>query len=132
MKSPRPSDLELQVLTVLWERGPSSVRAVMEAMPDGKERAYTTVLSVMQVMEKKGLLGHTVQGQANIYHPLVKRQQVLRPLMKELLRNVFGGSPAVALQSLLDSGRVSDAELAEIRQVIQQASRKSGPKETEQ
>lgn len=130
MKSPRPSDLELQVLTVLWERGPSSVRAVMEAMPDGKERAYTTVLSVMQVMEKKGLLAHTVQGQANIYHPLVKRQQVLRPLMKELLRNVFGGSPAVALQSLLDSGRVSDAELAEIRQVIQQASRKSG-KETE-
>lgn len=132
MKPPRPSDLELQVLTVLWERGPSSVRAVMEAMPDGKQRAYTTVLSVMQVMEKKGLLGHTMQGQANIYHPLVKRQQVLRPLMKELLRNVFGGSPAVALQSLLDSGRVSDAELAEIRQVIQQASRKSGPKETEQ
>lgn len=132
MKPPRPSDLELQVLTVLWERGPSGVRAVLEAMPDGKERAYTTVLSVMQVMEKKGLLRHTVQGQAHIYHPLVKRQQVLRPLMKELLRNVFGGSPAVALQSLLDSGRVSDAELAEIRQVIQQASRKSGPKETEQ
>ena len=132
MKPPRPSDLELQVLTVLWERGPSSVRAVMEAMPDGKERAYTTVLSVMQVMEKKGLLGHTVQGPANIYHPLVKRQQVLRPLMKELLRNVFGGSPALALQSLLDSGRVSDEELAEIRQVIQQASRKPAPKETEQ
>ena len=132
MTRPRPSDLELQVLTVLWERGPSSVRAVMEALPDGKERAYTTVLSVMQVMEKKGLLGHTVQGQANIYHPLVKRQQVLRPLMKELLRNVFGGSPALALQSLLDGGRVSDEELAEIRQVIQQASCRSGPKETEQ
>lgn len=132
MKTPRPSDLELQVLSVLWERGPSSVRAVLEAMPDGKERAYTTVLSVMQVMEKKGLLGHTVQGQANIYHPLVKRQQVLRPLMKELLRNVFGGSPALALQSLLDSGRVSDEELAEIRQVIQQASRKPGPRENEQ
>ena len=132
MTRPRPSDLELQVLTVLWERGPSSVRAVMEALPDGKERAYTTVLSVMQVMEKKGLLGHTVQGQANIYHPLVKRQQVLRPLMKELLRNVFGGSPALALQSLLDGGRVSDEELAEIRQVIQQASRRSAPKETEQ
>ena len=132
MKQPRPSDLELQVLAVLWERGPSSVRAVMEAMPDGKERAYTTVLSVMQVMEKKGLLGHTVQGQANIYHPLVKRQQVLRPLMKELLRNVFGGSPALALQSLLESGRVSDDELAEIRQVIQQASRRPGPKESEQ
>ena len=132
MKQPRPSDLELQVLTVLWERGPSSVRAVLEAMPDGKERAYTTVLSVMQVMEKKGLLGHTAQGQAHIYHPLIKRQQVLRPMMKELLRNVFGGSPARALQSLLDSGRISDEELSEIRDVIQEAARKAKPKETEQ
>ena len=51
----RPSDLELQVLAVLWRRGPSTAREVMEALPDGKHRAYTTVLSVMQVMEKKEL-----------------------------------------------------------------------------
>jgi predicted transcriptional regulator len=132
VKHPRPSDLELQILAVLWERGPCSVRAVMDAMPDRKQRAYTTVLSVMQVMEKKGLVGHTTQGQANIYHPLVKRHQVLRPVMKELLQNVFGGSPARALQSLLDSGRVSDDELAEIRQVIQAAGRKPATKEAEQ
>ena len=94
MKTIRPSELELQVLAVLWERGPSSVRAVQEALPDGKDRAYTTVLSVMQVMEKKGLIGHSQQGQANVYHTLVKRGQVLRPMMRELIRNVFGGSPA--------------------------------------
>ena len=56
MKSVKPSDLEMQVLSVLWERGPSTAREVLEAMPDGKKRAYTSVLSVMQVMEKKGLL----------------------------------------------------------------------------
>src|SRR5437764_14659291 len=96
VKHVRPSELELQVVAVLLDRGPSPVRAVQEALPDGKDRAYTTVLSVMQVMEKKGLVGHTQQGQANIYHPLVRRDQVLEPLMKDLLRNVFGGSPSRA------------------------------------
>lgn len=121
MSKPRPSDLELQVLSVLWDRGPSSVREIREAMPDGKQRAYTTVLTVVQTLEKKGLVGHTPQGVAHIYHPLVKRSQVLRPMLRELLQNVFGGSPAQALQHLLDSTRVDDEELAEIRRVIQDA-----------
>ncbi len=128
MKPVRPSDLELQILSVLWENGPLPVRAVREAMPDGKERAYTSVLSVMQVMEKKGLIGHTARGPANVYHPRVKRQEVLRPLMKELLRNVFGGSPAAALQFLLDGSRPDATELSQIQQVIQQAARKRGQK----
>lgn len=127
MKSTRPSELELQVLAVLWDRGPSSVRGVQEALPDGKDRAYTTVLSVLQVMEKKGLIGHSPQGQAHVYHPLVKRGQVLRPMMRELVRNVFGGSPARALQSLLDGSKLDADELAQIRQVIQDAEQKVAP-----
>ena len=111
----RPSELELQVLAVLWDKGPSSVRAVLEAMPDGKDRAYTTILSVMQGLEKKGLVGHTQQGQANVYHALKPRGQVLRPMMKDLLRNVFGGSPARAVQCLLDGAALGDDELAKIR-----------------
>jgi BlaI family transcriptional regulator, penicillinase repressor len=121
----RPSELELQVLGVLWDRGPLSVRSVMEAMPDGKDRAYTTILSVMQVLEKKGLVRHTQQGQANIYHAKVKRNQVLAPLMKDLLRNAFGGNPARALQCLLDGADVCDSDLEEIRRVIENAERKA-------
>jgi predicted transcriptional regulator len=122
----RPSELELQVLGVLWDRGPSSVRTVLEAMPDGKDRAYTTILSVMQVLEKKGLVGHTQQGPAHIYHPKVRRDQVLGPMMKVLLRNVFGGSPARALQCLLDEAGLGAGELEEIRRVIREAERKAG------
>jgi predicted transcriptional regulator len=129
MKAARPSELELQVLAVLWDRGPSSVRAVQEALADGKDRAYTTVLSVMQVMEKKGLVGHSQQGQAHIYHPLVRRGQVLRPMMRELVRNVFGGSPARALQSLLDGSKLDAGELEQIRRVIRDAERKLAPEE---
>lgn len=121
-----PSEVELQVLSVLWERGPSSVHEVREAMPDGKSRAYTTVLTVMQNLEKKKLVDHTQQGQANIYRPLVKREQVLRPLMKGMLSKLFGGSTAQALQFLLEESRVDDDELEEIRKVLADAKRKRG------
>ncbi len=119
-----PSQFELQVLAILWQQGPASVHDVRAALPDGKRRAYTTVLTVMQNMEKKGLVDHTQQGQAHIYRAVVKRHQVLRPMMKSLLSNVFGGSPAQALQFLLDGAAVDDAELAEIRQVLDAAKRK--------
>ena len=120
----RPSDLELQVLTVLWESGPLPVAAIREAIPDGKSRAYTTILSVLQVMEKKGLVDHTTKGQANVYHPAVKRQQVMRPLMRQMLQNVFGGSAARAVQSLLDSSPVDEDEMSQIRELLTEAERK--------
>jgi predicted transcriptional regulator len=123
MAKVRPSELELQVLGVLWDRGPSPVRSVLEAMPDGKDRAYTTILSVMQVMEKKGLVAHTQQGQAHIYRAAVRRDEVLGPMMKDLLRNAFGGSAARALQCLLGGAELRDGELDEIRRVIEEAER---------
>ncbi len=121
MKPPRPSDLELQVLTVLWDRGPSAIREILEAIPDGKPRAYTTILSVVQVMEKKGLVGHRQKGQAHIYHARVKRQNVVQPMLREMVRNVLGGSPAQALQHLLQSTRIDEEELALIRELIDRA-----------
>jgi predicted transcriptional regulator len=126
MKRPRPSELELQILSVFWDRGPLPIRDIRAALPDGKARAYTTVLTLVQIMEKKGLVGHTARGQAHVYHPLVTRRQVLRPLMRDMLRNVFGGRPVDAVQCLLDGAKLDDEELAQIRQMIQDASHKSG------
>ena len=118
MSKRAPSNLEMQVLSVLWRRGPSTVREVLEAMPDDKERAYTTILTVMQVMERKGFVSHTTQGNANIYRPLITRQQVGRPLLKGLLSQVFGGSAVSVLQHLLAENKVSREELAEIKEII--------------
>jgi BlaI family transcriptional regulator, penicillinase repressor len=114
----RPSDLELQVLSVLWERGPSTARQVLEFIPDGKQRAYTTVLSVLQVMEKKGLVTHTSQGVKHVYRPAVSKRQTLRPLLRSLVSNIFGGSPSIAMQHLLSETDVSADELAKIREVL--------------
>lgn len=116
MPTLEPSDLELQILGVLWRQGPSGVRQVMELMPDGKKRAYTSVLSVMQVMEKKGLLTHATQGNAHVYHPAVSEKEIVGGALKQFVRNVLAGSRAAAVEHLLQGS--SEAELDEIRQLI--------------
>jgi predicted transcriptional regulator len=119
MKLPRPSDLEMQVLTVLWTKGEATVRDVLEALPDGKKRAYTTVLSVIQVMEKKGLIQRTrADGLAQVYRSVYTRSQVCRPLVKDLLRHVFGGRASTAVQYLLAEGEVDAAEVKAIRKLL--------------
>ena len=62
MKNPQPSNLEMQILSVLWENGPCTVRDILDKIPDGKKRAYTTVLTMMQIMEKKKLVTHKSVG----------------------------------------------------------------------
>ena len=108
----------MQVLSVLWEKGPATVRAVQEALPDGKTRAYTTVLTVLQVMEKKGLLTHVSQGNTHVYQPTATRRQTIGPVLKSLVRQVFGGSPATAMQHLLAESEVSPEELVKLKQLI--------------
>ncbi len=121
MRKVKPSDLEMQVLSVLWQRGPSTARDVLDAMPDGKKRAYTSILSVMQVMEKKGLLTHTNKGVAHVYRPAVGKRHILQPFLRRVLNEVFGGRPAAMMQALLDETSVSEADLAEMHKLLTQA-----------
>jgi predicted transcriptional regulator len=121
MQSVKPSDLEMQILSVLWENGASTAREVLEAMPDGKQRAYTSILSVMQVMEKKGLLKHKNRGVAHVYSPAVNRKKIIQPFMHKVVNEVFGGRPSAMMQALLAETPVSDDELAQIRKLLEQA-----------
>ena len=124
MKNREPSRLEMQVLSVLWQRGGSTVREVMRVMPDGKRRAYTTILSVIQVMEKKGLVSHVAEGNVHVYQARVSRQKVTGPWLRGLVSQVFGGSTATALQHLLAENEVSRHELDEIKEIIARHERK--------
>jgi BlaI family penicillinase repressor len=125
MKTAKPSDLEMQILSVLWDRGASTAREVLKAMPDGKKRAYTSILSVMQVMEKKGLLKHTNRGVAHVYSPAVSKSKIIQPFMRRVLNEVFAGRPAAMMQALLTETPVSDTELAEIQKLLK---KNNGPK----
>lgn len=118
MKTDKPSELEMQILGVLWRSGPAPVRDVLAAMPDGKKRAYTTVLSAMQVMEKKGLLTRTREGMTDHWRPAVSKSRVLGPFLRNLVANVFGGQPAQVMQHLLQETDVDEVDVVAIRQLL--------------
>lgn len=122
----KPSELELQVLSLLWRSRPMTAREVLEAMPDRKPRAYTTILSVMQVMEKKGLLKRDSQAVTHVWRPAVTRRQVLGPMLRAMVRNVFGGSASAVLQQLLSAESVDREELDEIRRVLDEHAAERG------
>ena len=121
MKKSRPSDLEMQILSVLWDNGPSTAREVLGKMPDGKKRAYTSILSVMQVMEKKGFLSHSNRGVAHVYRPVGSRNKIIKPYMRKVVNEIFAGRKADMIQALMSEASVSDEELAEIRAVLDNA-----------
>lgn len=123
-KSQAPTKVELQILSVLWERGPLSVKAINGVMPDGKKRAYTTVLTLLQLMEKKGLVTHTGDGVRNIYRAKKSQKQILKPFMGELISNVFGGNPASAMQFLVDGQDVSPEDISDMRRMLDELEEK--------
>ncbi len=118
MKLNPPSSLEMQVLALLWEHGPLTARAVLERMPDAKPRAYTTILSVLQVMEKKGYVTHETDGNRHVYAPKVKQRAVVGPLLNGLVKTIFGGRPSNAMQQLLEASEVTEEDLTEMRSLL--------------
>ena len=111
MKQPiPPSDLEVQALSVLWSCGPSTVGEVIEMFPDGKERAYTTILSVMQSLERKNLVKSSRSGRANTYSAIQDQASVMAPLLRELVNHAFAGSVGDAARSILSAGTLTPEE----------------------
>ena len=113
---PQPSDAELAILQVLWERGPSTVREVHERVE--RERGYTTVLKLMQIMAAKGLVRRDESRRSHIYHPLLDRSVTQRRFVVDLLDRVFGGSGRDLVLQALSARRSSPGELAEIRSLL--------------
>jgi len=118
--SPRrkPTDAELDILAVLWDRGPSTVRQVAEAL--GREGAYTTVLKLLQIMTEKRLVQRRESGRLHIYTASASRDQMQRHLVRDLLERAFGGSSAQLVMRALSASKASPEELAEIRKLLDQ------------
>lgn len=130
MKNTQPSEFELQILGVLWEHGPLTVRQLMEHLTD-KKRAYTSVLSVMQVMQKKGLLKtqRKRDGLAHIYEPKIARSSVVKPMLKGLVDRVFGGRTSDMVQHLLHDD-VDKNEIAELRAMLDDLEKRQSDNES--
>jgi len=118
----RPTDAELEILTVLWSLGPSTVRAVHEALRRRKTSPsttqYTTVLKIMQIMAEKGLVRRNEKQRAHIYEPRRSREWTQKQLAGDLLERAFGGSARSLVMGALSVRKASRDDLAEIRKAI--------------
>ncbi|HUJ22526.1 MAG TPA: BlaI/MecI/CopY family transcriptional regulator [Bryobacteraceae bacterium] len=122
-KQPRPTDAELEILRVLWQRGPSTVREVYEIVSKTKPTGYTTVLKFMQIMADKGLVQRDEQQRAHVYKARVPQEQTQRQLVGDLLRRVFDDSAAQLVMHALAAKKASPEELVQIRQLLDEIER---------
>jgi BlaI family transcriptional regulator, penicillinase repressor len=123
-----PTGRELEALKVLWARGKATVREIYQEMkpPDGEgDLAYTTVLSLLQTMEQKELVGHEPAGKAYVYFPLVQRENTFRKLAAGFLDQVFDGALGEYVARALQSRRPSLQELEELERMIGEAKKKA-------
>ena len=123
---PPPTDAELDVLRVLWDRGASTVREVFDVIAQGKDVVYTTVLKQMQVMHQKGLLVRSERFRSHVYEPAAERATTQRQIAGSILQQAFGGSARGLLQSALAGRKVDARELAEIRQLLDEYEKRGG------
>jgi predicted transcriptional regulator len=115
---PRPTDAELEILTVLWSRGPSTVREVHESVSRRKPTQYSTVLKFMQIMSEKGLVRRNDEQRAHIYEAAQPREWTQQRLAGDLLQRAFGGSAKSLLVGALSARKASKQELAELRKML--------------
>jgi predicted transcriptional regulator len=121
---PKPTEAELAILRVLWDRGPSTVRQVQAVLERARPTGYTTVLKLLQIMTEKGLVARDERERSHVYRPSRTEGQTQRQLVRDLLDRAFEGSAARLVMQALDASRASDEELDEIRRLIDERARK--------
>ena len=123
--TPRPTDAELAILRVLWERGPSTVREVHDALSPTHDSGYTTVLKLMQIMTDKGLVDRDESQRAHVYTSRYGEQRTQRQLIGDLMDRAFGGSPAKLVMQALSTTKASAEDLTAIRNLLDQMEEKT-------
>ncbi len=121
-KNPTPAELE--VLQIIWEHGPCTVREVMDLLSPKRPRAYTSVMSLMNVMADKGMLKQKAEGKAFVYSEKVSRDKTQSRMLGDLLSRAFDGSASALVTHLLRQAKPNSEELEEIHKTITEFTRK--------
>ncbi len=117
--SEHPTELELSILKLLWQKAPQLVEEVRESLAAaGRELTYSSVITIMNIMVRKKYLKRTKKGRAFEFTPLLEEDRVGRSMLQDLMTRVFDGSATSLMLQLLETGDIDSAELAAIRQVI--------------
>lgn len=124
MTTPKPTASELEILQVLWERGPSTVRDVHEALSAKRPMGYTNVLKLMQIMTAKGTLRRNEEQRAHIYEAMQPAEKTKRQLAMDVLQRVFEGSASDLMMHALAGQKTSKEEIEEMRRLLSEYERK--------
>jgi predicted transcriptional regulator len=108
------TDQELELMKIVWDLGTATVRQVYETLLESRQVAYTTVLTMMRILEEKGHLSRTREGRADVYQPTRPREQVVRSMVREFVDRVFEGSARHLVLELVKEEEISEKELEEI------------------
>lgn len=114
----KPTESEMEILQILWEKGPSSVREVHEILSATKESGYTTTLKLMQIMYDKGLLRRNDEAKTHIYSTLVKKESIQKQAVGNMIKGLFKGSSAKLVMHALGNHRASKEEISEIKKYL--------------
>lgn len=124
-KLPKPTESELEILNILWAKGPCTVREVHEILEKSKEAGYTTTLKLMQIMHEKDLLRRDESSRTHIYTAAISREQTQGQIIKKMIDTVFNGSATSLVMQALGSGKTTAKELEEIRQYLEKIEKKN-------
>ncbi|WP_266366806.1 BlaI/MecI/CopY family transcriptional regulator [Tellurirhabdus rosea] len=120
----KPTESELEILQILWSRGPSTVRQVHDELARSKDSGYTTTLKLMQIMHEKGLLSREEESRSHVYAAAVAEEATRQTLLNRFVETTFRGSAAQLVMQALGNAKTSPEELDEIQRLIAELSKK--------
>jgi predicted transcriptional regulator len=120
-KSPTLTEAELRLIEVLWERGPSTVNEVADAVSGSTPLAYSSVLTTLRILERKGYLRHVKEGRAFVYEPIIGRGEASRSALRHVLSRFFGNSPELLVLNMLEDEEIDHKELERLKSLIERS-----------
>jgi BlaI family transcriptional regulator, penicillinase repressor len=119
-KSATLTEAELRLMDVLWQRGSATVQEVLDSLPADQPLAYNSVLTTIRILEKKGYLGHTKDGRAYVYKPIVERQDATRSEVRHLINRFFKDSHEMLVLNILEDESIDADELRRLRGLLKE------------
>ncbi|MGE3261685.1 MAG: BlaI/MecI/CopY family transcriptional regulator [Bacteriovoracia bacterium] len=119
------TEVELELMSILWRLGEGSVNEVIAHLPKGRELAYTSVSTILRILEQKEVLKTRKEGRGHVYIPALKKSQYETKAVRHVVDRVFDGTPMAMVKQLLGSVKIDEAELAELKKLVRDLEEKS-------
>lgn len=123
-KSSTLTEAELRLMDVVWQKGAATAGEVLEALPKNPTTAYSTVVTMLRILEEKGYLRHTKESRAFVYHPVVDRTEASRNAVRQLVRKFFNDSPELLVLNVLEHERIDAKEMKRLKKLIEESEAK--------